>query len=86
MEFEKRIHAFRKMLFSGYIRGDKTFEKDWHDEATELALLIKYKGTERDIGVKISDFLKDKFSNDDSYTDFDFLGLKMAEKIIPYLD
>lgn len=86
MNFEKRIVAFKKMLFTGYIRGDKVFENDWHDESTELALIVKYKGTDKEIGKKISDYLEDKFESDDSYTDFKELGLKMAEKLVPYLD
>lgn len=86
MNFEKRIVAFKKMLFTGYIRGDKVFEDDWHDEATALALLIKYKDQDEVIGKKISDYLKDHFEKDDSYTDFEELGVKMAEKLNPYLD
>lgn len=86
MEFEKRIVAFRKMLFVGYIRGDKITEEDWHDEATELALTVKYKGEDSVVGKKISDVLTAKFEHTDGFTDFDELGLKMAEKLNPYLD
>lgn len=84
MDFEKRIEAFRKLLFIGYVRTDKVFEEDWQDEATELALEIKLKSTEDNIGNKISKYLESKFI-DDTVTDFDNLGLKMANIINPKL-
>ncbi len=84
MDFEKRIETFRKLLFIGYVRSDKVFEEDWQDEATELALEIKLKSTEENIGSKISKYLESKFI-DDTVTDFDNLGLKMASIINPKL-
>lgn len=84
MELEKRISAFKKMLFNGYERGDKITEQDWHDEATRLALMIKEPEDISVIGNKISTYLEDTFP-DDGYKNFNMLGLKMAETIHPYL-
>lgn len=85
MEFNKRISLFQRMLFNGYTRGDKIFEKDWYDEAAELALEIKMKKTPVIIGKTISDYLKRTFE-DDTVTDFEELGFKMAEIINLKLD
>ena len=84
MEFNKRIKLFREMLFKGYDRGDKIFEADWQDEATELALEITLKNTVEVTAAKITDYLENKFK-EDTITDFKALGLHISEIINPKL-
>lgn len=84
MEFNKRIELFREMLFKGYDRGDKIFEADWQDEATELALEITLKNTVEVTAGKITNYLENKFK-EDTITDFKALGLSISEVINPKL-
>tara|TARA_Y100000588_G_scaffold321228_1_gene352421 strand:+ start:139818 stop:140075 length:258 start_codon:yes stop_codon:yes gene_type:complete len=85
MEFNKRIELFRKMLFKEYNRGDKIFEVDWQDEATELALEITLKNTVEITAGKITNYLENKFK-EDTVTDFKALGLNISEVINPKLN
>jgi len=85
MEFNKRIELFRKMLFKEYNRGDKIFEADWQDEATELALEITLKNTVEITAGKITNYLENKFK-EDTVTDFKALGLNISEVINPKLN
>ena len=85
MEFNKRIELFRKMLFKEYNRGDKIFEVDWQDEASELALEITLKNTVEITAGKITNYLENKFK-EDTVTDFKALGLNISEVINPKLN
>lgn len=84
MEFNKKIEAFQKMLFSGYVRGDKITVSDWYDESVELSTLITKPDDVNVIGEKISTYLENTFP-DDAYKNFPMLGHKMAETILPHL-